>query len=515
MKGSGPKGIAQRRYSVPEVYEPQSADFLDRGMRCIEYLHPGEIPECGVFVNNSNALITQTDLATEGLGVKIDMGTPGMLAWIGIRPDPSASGEFWNSLTEKKVDVFWSHDGDRWYTYPNTCYAKGIYNGSSSRCRVRLPMPGVVARHWWLRIYPAPVLPGFEEFTIESFGTWDPRDPDIVVDVAMNQAKARKGNLNYQHIPRSSVVGVPIPFGWQPEMVLFWTDRSATYSYGNGAAFLPTDVGTMRRRSAELYEDFNDIHVIAQLRRTGIIFGAMMEDYFTSSAKLHPNMYLYTGTLLEDQYGWAVGFRTHPSTGVSVSHSPAGATRTRHYLGVEPELLIYFDDPGFGENYRYADCKSLWSAAPSEVVNLKEGLVQETRSAAGVSVDSQYLYHPANAKRRYVLALNSDSISRRKIGTYTGNGSTSGPVITGLGFTPDFVMIVRNLPGNSSVGSVQKSIKWSSSTYMLSPFLASSSPISSSITFNSDGFSIGSTDNYVNSSGVEYMYLAMDIRIIL
>lgn len=105
------------------------------------------------------------------------------------------------------------------------------------------------------------------------------------------------------------------------------------------------------------------------------------------------------------------------------------------------------------------------------------------------------------------LTLTSSAIAKVKIGTYTGNGSTSGPAVTGVGFQPDAVLIVHAtndsvITGFRSQGSgspVVGPLHGSAGTGTTSGF-------STGIQWDADGFTIKTSNSLVNASGVVYTY---------
>ena len=109
------------------------------------------------------------------------------------------------------------------------------------------------------------------------------------------------------------------------------------------------------------------------------------------------------------------------------------------------------------------------------------------------------------ATKGYVDLINALGLAKIKIGSYTGDGTTT-RTITGVGFQPDY-LIVYNTTGGSSASiafrSSQDTVnygKWSTGGY-------STDNINS---FNADGFVIavgGST--YINNSERKYVYIAI------
>lgn len=98
------------------------------------------------------------------------------------------------------------------------------------------------------------------------------------------------------------------------------------------------------------------------------------------------------------------------------------------------------------------------------------------------------------------LSLAASTLTKMKIGTYAGTGS-SGNAITGVGFSPDIVLIARTTVSPVWMMGV------ATDSGRVSQF---DNPIwqTSAITYQSDGFTITSTYQWLNASGSDYLYIA-------
>ena len=101
-----------------------------------------------------------------------------------------------------------------------------------------------------------------------------------------------------------------------------------------------------------------------------------------------------------------------------------------------------------------------------------------------------------------------------KIGSYTGNGSATGPTVT-LNFAPDWIMIKRT----DSTGDwrVWDSVRDSSTpnNNILKPNTSEAEAVndaSAKINFLTTGFQPASTHSSVNTSGATYIYMAFKIN---
>ncbi len=97
-----------------------------------------------------------------------------------------------------------------------------------------------------------------------------------------------------------------------------------------------------------------------------------------------------------------------------------------------------------------------------------------------------------------------------KMGTYTGNGSSTGPNVT-LGFTPSFLMVKRTDSGDNWLVFDNKRNTTNPTNLALVPnSLAAESVgnLGNGFNFLSNGFQVVSTDTGINANGGEYIYMA-------
>jgi hypothetical protein len=90
-----------------------------------------------------------------------------------------------------------------------------------------------------------------------------------------------------------------------------------------------------------------------------------------------------------------------------------------------------------------------------------------------------------------------------KTGSYVGNGNDNRS-ITGVGFQPDFVMVIGNVAASAVVATAEmgldKSKRLSAVQVLASNLIQNAS--------EADGFQIGSADE-VNGNGINYYYIAI------
>jgi hypothetical protein len=97
-----------------------------------------------------------------------------------------------------------------------------------------------------------------------------------------------------------------------------------------------------------------------------------------------------------------------------------------------------------------------------------------------------------------------------KIGSYTGNGSSTGPNVT-LGFTPSFLMVKRTDSGDNWLVFDNKRNTTNPTNLALVPNSSASESVGNlgnGFNFLSNGFEVVSTDTGINANGGEYIYMA-------
>ena len=95
-----------------------------------------------------------------------------------------------------------------------------------------------------------------------------------------------------------------------------------------------------------------------------------------------------------------------------------------------------------------------------------------------------------------------------KIGSYTGNGSTTGPIVN-TGFKPAWLMVKNTANGVTSWGIVdsKRSPVNPRNLYLFADWNGAESS-SGDVDFNDTGFQIKSSSNFLNQSGNEILYMA-------
>lgn len=182
-----------------------------------------------------------------------------------------------------------------------------------------------------------------------------------------------------------------------------------------------------------------------------------------------------------------------------------------HNLIVPPELIID-KDVNVGNTWRVFHKDLNAGVAPEDyLLQLSETAAEalstttwdSTAPTSSVFTVGDNSAVNANT-RQYIAYLFASKAGVSKTGTYSGLDA-GGNSVTGLGFSP------RLLLGKASTAASDWFMFDSArgSTAMLFPNLSNSESGSTTVTFDSDGFTLTSGGGLTNSTGVEYIYLAL------
>ena len=195
-----------------------------------------------------------------------------------------------------------------------------------------------------------------------------------------------------------------------------------------------------------------------------------------------------------------------------VTHTGTGSTATvGHGLGVKPDLIIH----------KNRDTAHNWKVYHSALGATKALELDQTAAAATTSapfnnteptstvmtVNNNQNNQSGDSIVSYVFA-NTDGYC--KAGSYTGNGSTDGPFLY-MGFEPSFFLAKRSDGVENWFMIDNKRHPFNDGNIpRLRPNQSGAEAEDSSIAgdFLSNGFKIRATQNMINTSGAEYIYLA-------
>jgi|MDTC01.3.fsa_nt_gb hypothetical protein len=206
--------------------------------------------------------------------------------------------------------------------------------------------------------------------------------------------------------------------------------------------------------------------------------------------------------------------QANTKTGFSlVKFTGTGANGTvGHGLGVAPEIIIFKNYPAI------SGWKMFTNQTPSpatQVMELQDASGFQTptnpfnSTLPSSSVFSLGTYGDVNASGGTFIAYCFASVAGySSIGSYTGNGSTNGPIVN-TGFEPAFVIIKRtDVADNWSITDNKRNTT-NPRNKALFPNLSSIELTSGyTVDYLSNGFQIKSTDNAMNANGGTYLYIA-------
>jgi hypothetical protein len=207
--------------------------------------------------------------------------------------------------------------------------------------------------------------------------------------------------------------------------------------------------------------------------------------------------------------------RANPATGFSVvtytGNGTAGAT-VGHGLSSAPKMIIVKNRSISSNWHVYHESIG---ATKGLILNLTNAEATSTlfwnNTAPTSSVFSLGTYGGGNGSGNNLVAYCfSEVAGYSKFGSYTGNGSTSGPTVT-TGFRPAFVMFKRSdSTANWTIRDNTREPNNTNNKRGLFPnaTYAEDTTAGREVDFNDDGFQIKGTDSDLNTSGGTYIYMA-------
>ena len=228
-------------------------------------------------------------------------------------------------------------------------------------------------------------------------------------------------------------------------------------------------------------------------------------DAGTGSAASNTDGSITSSVKANQDYGFSIASYTGTGANATVGHG----------LGVAPDMIIIKSRTTASDWGVYHSANT---AAP-ETDYLELNLANATADSNQLWNDtaptsSVFTIGTANMINKlsdnFVAYCFADVTGHQKIGSYTGNGSSTGPTVT-TGFAPAFLLIK-----NASTGSTNWIIKDNTripSATQESALEANTSTAEqsslSTVDFLSNGFQIKNTGSYTNTSGDTYIYLAI------
>lgn len=174
-------------------------------------------------------------------------------------------------------------------------------------------------------------------------------------------------------------------------------------------------------------------------------------------------------------------------------------------VGFQPDMVIIKGNyPGYSDN-GFAVIKTITMPGDTSrrlvlpTTGLEENLIQSF-DPKGFTIGSDPRVNAAGVSYYWTAFKGGSDVMR--FGTYTGNGSwSSGPVVTGIGFQPEYVAVFPT----SANSSFQKLAPFTGSYYFWG-----SPPVNNAInSLDPDGFTVG-TAYGMNNAGAIYHYVALN-----
>lgn len=106
----------------------------------------------------------------------------------------------------------------------------------------------------------------------------------------------------------------------------------------------------------------------------------------------------------------------------------------------------------------------------------------------------------------YIAYCFADADNVSKIGSYTGNGSTTGPIVT-VGFQADWILIKRT--DATEDWKIIDSVRGFANSLEMNESIAEETGNNSNFTITSTGFQIGDTSGDYNANGGNYLFMAL------
>jgi hypothetical protein len=213
----------------------------------------------------------------------------------------------------------------------------------------------------------------------------------------------------------------------------------------------------------------------------------------------------------------ALALKTNPEAGVAVKVGSPSTKRIRHGFGHVPDLVVFADISTFLP-YVDVNIKFLSKEFPdvyfmTSVYNPDSVAKVTAWDRDGWDVDSEYFYIKEYAEGQDILMVALDSSTthraKRAFGKYTGNGSSSGPTVSGLGFQPDFIGICKvSTTASTGYNGIYTDINGVTFYRWLTSDSIDDANLGYVVEYLADGFRLINADNRVNQSGYEYFWWA-------
>lgn len=294
--------------------------------------------------------------------------------------------------------------------------------------------------------------------------------------------------------------------GFSPDLV--WTkERNGTSSHMLFDTIRGAGYGL---RSELTNAEFNDIQTVSSIDSDGFSVGNSLA---TNESGLNHVAWCWdagSSTVSNTDGDITASVRANPATGFSIlTYTGNGASDQSigHGLSTAPKVLICKER----NNARLWDFTYTCGDGSYDFMQLNTTNAKSDITGRSAPTDSLIYVSGANSNTNastYVAYCFSEVSGFSKFGSYTGNGSTSGPTVT-TGFRPAFVMVKSSTLSPSQWTILDNTRSPSNPTdKVLYPNLSNAEADFDSIDFLDDGFQIKNTSGSNNSSGQTYIYMA-------
>ena len=244
-----------------------------------------------------------------------------------------------------------------------------------------------------------------------------------------------------------------------------------------------------------------------------MVYSKLISTYVGWAWKANPALTINTDGTIQSivSANQASGFSIVSYTGDGNASSTVG-----HGLGTIPDITIFKTLSGTSEWNTYLTSNNTVGFLNNNTAfvsnnggtNGSVDIANMSSTTFGFLNGSSSVNNQNGNGSRYIMYAFKSIDGFSKIGTYTGNGSATGPVIT-TGFQPDFVMIKStSIAGAWMILDSARSPSNPRQLLLQPQSAAIEQNVGNAIDFNADNFQITDTNASRNQNGATYIYMA-------
>lgn len=207
---------------------------------------------------------------------------------------------------------------------------------------------------------------------------------------------------------------------------------------------------------------------------------------------------------------WFVAWKAINAFAAEFTYTGDGANRTvAHGLGATPSVFMGFETAALGGNFIYhEDNGNTKITLFISTVGSTNAAYFNSTSPDGTNVSLGTGANTTNENTKpYTALVLADVAGKMATGIYTGNGSASGPTVSGLGFIPYGIITFRLLTASGCLGVFPEN--GDTLTGVPAVYIdTSTANIATAMTIDADGFTVTTTDADMNASGTNYLFIA-------